>query len=109
MVFADFSLFWLAPGWILVAFVALLLIRPLLLAAKRSEELDLEERARFAVELALVEVERHWRSRGRRFFESGQAWLQLADELFELGIKPGGRPHRSPATAAVHEARRQAA
>ena len=109
MVSADVSLFWIAPGWILVAFIALLLIRPVLLAAKRSEELDLEERARFAVELALVEVERHWRSRGRRFFESGQAWLQLADELVELGVTPAGGPHRSLATNAVHAAPRQAA
>lgn len=103
MVSADVSLFWLAPAWILVAFVALLLVRPLLLAAKRSEELDHEERARFAVELALVEVEQHWRSRGRRFFESGQAWLQLADELVELGVTP------SPASTPIHEARTEAA
>jgi hypothetical protein len=93
------SLLWIAPTWTLVALATVVLVRPLLLAARRADELEIEGPERFAVQLALVEVERHWRSRGKRFFESGQAWLRLADDLVELGVTP----------SAVPEARSQAA
>ena len=78
----DLSLILTVAGvWLIGACVALALFLPLCIAAKRADESEAQLRAELKV--ALGQLEEQASQRGRQFFPSGSARVELEDALFE--------------------------